>query len=76
MSGSEVARLRQCIQEEYEAAQRALHAPAMVAKHEFITKHMENMQKAHVQLQMIVGEQEAIKLVAETLDNIEISIQQ
>ncbi len=72
MSGSEVARLMQRIQEEYEAAQRALHAPAMVAKHEFITKRMENMQEAHAQLQTIVGADEAIKLVAETLENVEI----
>jgi hypothetical protein len=61
----------QRIQEEYEAAQRALHAPAMVATHEFITKHMENMQEAHTQLQTIVGADEAIKLVAETLEKVE-----
>jgi hypothetical protein len=72
MSGSEVTRLRQRIQKEYEAAQRALHAPAMVAKHEFITKHMENMQEAHAQLETIFGADEAIKLVAEILENVEI----
>lgn len=74
MSGSEVARLRQRIQEEYEAAERALHAPAMVAKHEFITRRMENMQEAHAQLQILVGADEAIKLIAETLENVEIRI--
>jgi len=74
MSGSEVARLRQRIQEEYVAAQRALHAPAMVAKHEFITRRMENMQQAHAQLQILVGPDEAIKLVAETLENTQIQI--
>jgi hypothetical protein len=67
---SQVAQLRQRIEEEYTAAQRALHAPAMVAKHEFITKRMEGMQQAHEELQAIVGEEEAIKLVAATLENI------
>ena len=69
-NSSEVARLRQTIEAEYTAAQRALHAPAMVAKHEFITKRMEGMQHAHEELQAIVGEEEAIKLVAATLENI------
>lgn len=75
MPNSEVAQLRQRIQEEYEAARSALHDPAMVAKHEFITKRMENMQKVHIQLQTIVGKHEAIKIVAETLENIEIRTQ-
>jgi hypothetical protein len=69
-NNSEVAKLRQRIEDEYTAAQRALHAPAMVAKHEFITKRMEGMQQAHAELQAIVGEHEAIKLVAATLENI------
>lgn len=69
-NSSEVARLMQRIQEEYEAAEQALHAPAMVAKHEFISKRMENMQQAHAELQMIVGEHEAIKLVAQSLDTV------
>jgi hypothetical protein len=38
--------------------------------HEFISKRMENMQEAHAELQTIVGSQEAIKLVAETLENV------
>lgn len=68
---SEVARLRQRIEEEYTAAQRALHAPAMVAKHEFITKRMESMQHAHEELQALVGDEEAIRLVAATLNSIQ-----
>lgn len=65
---SEVAKIRQRIEEEYTAAQRALHAPAMAGKHEFITARMENMGQAHAELQDILGEEEATKLVAATLD--------
>lgn len=72
MPGSEVAQLMQRIQEEYTAAHYALYAPAIVAKHEFITKRLENMQKAQVQLQAIIGAEAAIKLVAETLETVEI----
>jgi hypothetical protein len=68
-NNSEVARLRQTIEEEYMAAQRALHAPAMVGSHAFITAHMENIQRAHVQLQTLLGEEAATRLVAETLEN-------
>ncbi len=67
---SEVTRLRETIQAEYIAAQRALHDPAMVGKHAFITKHMENMQNAHTELQAIVGVKAAIKLLSESLDNL------
>ncbi len=70
-NNSEVAKLRQRIEEEYIAAQRALHAPAMVGKHEFITARMEGMQQAHLELQIILGETEAIKLVAATLNNMQ-----
>ena len=67
---SEVARLREHIRLSYEAAQRALHDPAFGStKHEFITKRMETIQNAHAELQTLVGEEAAIKLVAETLEN-------
>jgi hypothetical protein len=65
---SEVARLRESIRRSYEAAQSALYDPAMVGKHEFITKRME---KAHAQLQTIVGANEAIRLVIQTLESIQ-----
>lgn len=67
---SQVAQIRQRVEEEYTAAQRALYAPAMVAKHDFITKRMENVQLAHAELQIIVGVDEAIKLVLETISNL------
>jgi hypothetical protein len=53
---SDIARLRQRIAEEYEAATRGLTGFATgYAKHQFIT-------------QRLVGEQEAVKIVAETLE--------
>jgi hypothetical protein len=67
---SEVARLLEQIRLSYESAQSALHGPAMVAKHEFITKRMEDMQEVHVVLQGIVGSEVAMKLIAQTLENI------
>jgi hypothetical protein len=68
---SEVARLREQIRLEYEAAYLALHGPAIVATHEIINRHMENMQKAHTTLQTIVGIDEAIKIVAETIEEVQ-----
>jgi hypothetical protein len=65
---SEVARLLENIRLSYESAHLALHGPAIVGRHEIITRKMENMQHDHAKLQTIVGEQEAGKLVAETLD--------
>ncbi len=70
MAESEVALLRQRIEDEYTAAQRALYAPAMVAKHEFITARMENMQKANAELQRILGADEGRKIVAQIWENI------
>ena len=68
---SEIARLMQRIQDEYKSASRALYSPAIVAKHEFITKRMEGIEEAHEELQTIVGQEEAIKLVVEKISSIE-----
>lgn len=67
---SEVAKLLENIRLSYEAAQRALYAPSVTAPHEFITKRMENMQEAHAKLQIIVGEHEATRLMAQTLESV------
>lgn len=67
----QIAQIRQRIEEEYMAAQQALYAPAIVARHDFITARMEGMQQAHTELQAILGDEEAIKLVASILDNIQ-----
>lgn len=66
---SEVARLRQRIAQEYEAARRGLTGLAYgTAKHEFITRRMEQIGSCHETLKHLVGEQEATRMLAETLE--------
>ncbi|HLQ28612.1 MAG TPA: hypothetical protein VK140_05175 [Ktedonobacteraceae bacterium] len=66
---SEVARLLEQIELEYQAAQRALTGLAIVSRHAFITARMENMEAHHQALEQLVGEEEAIKLLLETIEN-------
>lgn len=67
---SEVARVLEQIELEFQAAQRGLYGLAFgTAKHEFITSKMEKMGKLHEKLQTMVGEEQAVKLLAETLEN-------
>lgn len=69
---SDIARLRQRIAEEYEAATRGLTGFATgFAKHQFITQRMEHIGMYHETLQRLVGEQEATKIVAETLEAVQ-----
>ncbi len=66
---SEIARLRLRIAEEYEAAMRGLTGLAYgTAKHAFITRRMEQMGAYQEKLQQLVGEQEAARMLAETLE--------
>jgi hypothetical protein len=68
---SEIARLRQRIAEEYEAATRGLTGFASgSAKHQFITKRMERIGSYHEPMQHLVGEREATRIVAETLETL------
>ncbi|MDQ2902414.1 MAG: hypothetical protein ABI456_10160 [Ktedonobacteraceae bacterium] len=62
---STVAQLRHQIEAEYIAAQRGLEGLAAVARHEYITKRMENMDCYHRQLVRLVGEERAIQMVAQ-----------
>jgi RPA family protein len=64
---SEVSRLLQQIEQEYQAAQAALNGYAMTAQHAFITTRLENMSRIHDHLQQIVGV-DAIKLIAERIE--------
>jgi hypothetical protein len=67
---SEVARVLEQIELEFQAAQRGLTGLAFgTAKHEFITNKMEQMGRLHEKLQTMVGEEQAVKLLAETLEN-------
>jgi hypothetical protein len=69
---SDIARLRQRIAEEYEAATRGLTGFATgFATHQFITQRMEHIGMCHETLQRLVGEQEATRIVAETLEAVQ-----
>lgn len=70
-NNSEVAGLLESIRLSYESAYLAMHGPAIVGRHEIITRKMENMQHDHAKLQTIVGEHKAMKLIADTLDSTE-----
>ena len=59
---SEVARLMQQIDAEYEAGRQALHGPALgTAQHAFITKRMENMATQFATLRATVGDEAAMQ---------------
>lgn len=62
-SKSEVARLREQIRLEYEAAQRGLSGTAITAPHQFITARMERMWEHLQELTQLVGAEEACALV-------------
>lgn len=67
--GSEVAQLRQCMLLEYEAAQRGLTGTAQgTTRHTFITKRLENMTAHYQVLKQVAGEQGAIEILAEVLE--------
>jgi hypothetical protein len=71
MSKSEIARLREQIELEYQAAYHALHAPMMTAPHAFINARFSSMQEHKEQLAHLVGEQEATKMVIEVMEQAE-----
>jgi len=63
---SDVARLRQQITLEYEAAARGLTGLAAgTAQHRFITTRMERIADHHQTLTQLVGAQEATRMVSE-----------
>ena len=60
---SEVARLLQQIEMEYEAAKRGLEVYAIVSKHEFITARYDQAGMYQEQLARVIGEKQASDLV-------------
>ena len=65
---SDVAWRLEQIKQQYEAAQRGLSGFAQgTARHAFITAKMKRMGQIHEELQRLVGPEQAIRLVAETL---------
>lgn len=68
--GSEVARLLEHIQAEYESGVLGLSGFASgTATHEFITARMEQMGQLHHELELLVGEKEAITLFVQTVES-------
>lgn len=65
---SEVARLRQQIADEYEAAERGLTGVAITGRHDFIQARMEGVGRCCEQLTELVGETEAIETIIEIND--------
>ena len=71
MAESEVARLLHAIEQEYEAARAGMSGLASgTARHAFITGKMERIGGYHRALSGLLGEQEAIKLVVETMERL------
>jgi len=60
---SEVARLLQQIETEYEAAKRGLEAYAIVSRHEFITARYDQAGIYQDQLARVIGDKQANDLV-------------
>ena len=70
-NNSEIARLRQLIADEYLAAQRGLAGLAYgAAKHTFITARLEQIGTYHEALKHLVGEGEATRMMADTLEEL------
>lgn len=68
MAQSEIARLRERIEQEYLASKRVFTNFTPTAKHEYITKRQENIGLCFDELSKIMPPEEAIALVAETLN--------
>lgn len=64
---SEIARIREQIAAEYDAARRGLEGPAITSRHAFISARMDNMGHSYNELTKLLGEEEAIRVVAETI---------
>jgi len=65
-SGSEIARLRQQIALEYEAAQRGANGLAATSRHDFIVKRQQNIWNYRQDLACLVGETEATRIMCES----------
>jgi hypothetical protein len=66
---SEVARLRERLEREYQAAEWGLHGLAAgVSRHEFITAKMGRMGECHQQLAQLIGTDEATRMLVEIID--------
>ena len=65
---TELRRLLRQIEEEYNAAYRGMNAfSSGTTRHAFINARMENIDKCRVELEKLVGEEEAIKLIVQRM---------
>lgn len=69
---SEVALLREQIEREYRASQRVFTHFTHIAKHEYITKRQENIGICFEELSKLMPPEEAIVIVAETLNGLQL----
>ncbi len=67
---SEIARLRQQIEQECTAMQQALTGFAMTAQHDVIQKKYESLGYYHEKLEQLVGEKEAALITTEIYMNL------
>ena len=68
MSASEVARIRQQIDQEIAAFKLAMNGYAGVSRHEIITYHYEALSDRMDELQARIGKQATLQVVAEALE--------
>ena len=74
MAESEVMRLMQQITAEYTAAKAGLSGLALgTAQHTFITARLENIGRCQEQLSALVGKEQAVKLVVETIEHADVT---
>ncbi len=68
MSTSEIAQLRQRIEQEIIAARLAMNGYATVARHEVITHHLSVVGECFEHLTILVGEQAAIAFIGTQME--------
>ena len=68
MGASEVARIREQIDQEIAASRLALTGYAAVARHDIITHHFDNLGARFEELQAQVGKQTALEMIVQALE--------
>ena len=68
MNRSAIARLREQIDLEIAGMQRAMHGYAVVARHEIISSHYDNLDLCFEKLKCEIGEVAAISALIEALE--------
>lgn len=74
MSASEIARLRQQIALEYEAAKQVFDGFTATAAHAFITARQENIEACFVELTHYMSPADAIRIMAQAENGVQPSV--